>query len=122
MRDLNLPVEIRVCPTVRESDGLALSSRNAYLSPQERKQALVLWQSLCRARELVDSGTHDARQILQEMKALYDQHPQVRLDYVALVDPETLLPVQRVEQPVVALVAAWVGQTRLIDNLRIEPS
>ncbi len=121
VRDLNIPVEIRVCPTVREEDGLAWSSRNAYLSPEERQQALVLWQSLQLAQQLIHSGQQDPRTVLAQMKHLYDQHPAVRLDYVGLVDPDTLLPVERITGPVVALVAAWVGQTRLIDNLRIEP-
>ncbi len=121
VRDLDLPVQIRVCPTVREEDGLALSSRNAYLSPQQRKQALTLSRSLQLAREMIHQGRRRAVDILAEMKKLYDQQPDVRLDYLAVVDPETLLPVEEVAGPVVVLCAAWVGQTRLIDNLRVEP-
>ncbi len=121
VRDLDMPVQIRVCPTVREEDGLALSSRNAYLSPEERKQALTLSRSLQLAREMIQQGRRQAEAILAEMKKLYDQQPDVRLDYLAIVDPQTLLPVKEVTGPVVVLCAAWVGQTRLIDNLRVEP-
>ncbi len=121
VRDLDMPVQIRVCPTVREEDGLALSSRNAYLSPEQRKQALTLSRSLDLAREMIQQGRRRTAEILAEMKKLYDQQPDVRLDYLAVVDPETLLPVEEVAGPVVVLCAAWVGQTRLIDNLRVEP-
>ncbi len=121
VRDLNLPVEIRVCPTVREEDGLALSSRNAYLSPEQRQQALVLSRSLRLAEQMIQQGQRRTETILAEMKKLYDQQPDVRLDYLAVVEPDSLLPVEEVTGPVVVLTAAWVGQTRLIDNLRVEP-
>jgi pantoate--beta-alanine ligase len=116
MHDLDLAVEMVVCPTVREADGLALSSRNQYLSAQQRKHALALWRSLQRAEELVAAGQQDADTIREAMLAVLWGEPDVRVEYAAVVDPETLEPVQRVAPRAVALVAAFVGQTRLIDN------
>jgi pantoate--beta-alanine ligase len=114
--DLKLPIEIRVCPTVREPDGLAMSSRNAYLNPEERGRALVLSRSLRRAVDLARGGERDAHRIAAEMRRMIESTPGVVLDYAALADPGTLEEVSRVEGPVVALVAARVGSTRLIDN------
>ncbi|MCG8584517.1 MAG: pantoate--beta-alanine ligase [Pirellulales bacterium] len=114
--DLNIDTEIRVCPTVREPDGLALSSRNVHLSPTERQSALVLCQSLHRGKEMVAAGQRDAIRILAEMRPLFDEADGVELDYLAIVDPETLKPVNRIESVALAAVAARVGQTRLIDN------
>jgi pantoate--beta-alanine ligase len=120
VRDFDLPIEIRVCPTIREPDGLALSSRNVYLSPAEREQALVLSRSLRLARDLYRDGQRDAPTILGEMQALLAAVPQVRPDYVALVDAETLADLARIDRPAVALIAARVGRTRLIDNMPLE--
>ena len=120
--DLNLPVAIRVCPTVREPDGLALSSRNQYLQPEHRAQALVLSRSLRRADELAAGGERDAGQIVAAMRTLLDAEPDVRLDYAALVDPQTLIDVETLTGPTLAAVAAHVGGTRLIDNQIIAPS
>jgi pantoate--beta-alanine ligase len=114
--DLDVPIEIRVCPTVRDTDGLALSSRNVYLSPAERKQALALSQSLRLAAGLVQKGERDAGKILEHMRAHLLAAAPIKLDYVALVDPDTLEPVTDVRPGTVALVAARVGATRLIDN------
>jgi pantoate--beta-alanine ligase len=116
MRDLDLDVHMVVCPTVREADGLALSSRNQYLSAEHRQQALALSRSLRRAEELVAAGQCDADAIREEMLAILQSQPDVRVEYVAIVDPETLQSVQRVAPRAVALVAAFVGGTRLIDN------
>lgn len=117
--DLNVPVEVRVCPTVREPDGLALSSRNAYLSPAERRQALALSRSLFAAAELVACGERSAAVVLKQMRQVFDAEGIDRIDYLAIVDPETLADVADLGKPTIALVAAHVGQTRLIDNLRI---
>jgi pantoate--beta-alanine ligase len=117
--DLDLPIQIRVCPTVREPDGLAMSSRNRYLSPPERERALAISQSLRMARELVQSGTRDAQAILARMREQIEAQ-QMKIDYVALADPETLASVNHIDRPVVALVAARLGTTRLIDNELIE--
>lgn len=114
--DLNVPIEVRVCPTVREPDGLAMSSRNAYLKPAERQRVLVLSQSLRRAVELARGGERDARRITAEMRRMIESTVGVVLDYAAIVDPDTLEEVGRLEGPAVALVAARVGSTRLIDN------
>ncbi|MEX0675492.1 MAG: pantoate--beta-alanine ligase [Pirellulales bacterium] len=113
--DLDLPIEIVVCPTVREPDGLAMSSRNAYLSDQERRRALALSQSLKRAGQLVAAGTRDARVIVAEMSALV-RAAELTIDYVAICNPDTLAPIERVDGPAVALVAARIGRARLIDN------
>jgi pantoate--beta-alanine ligase len=114
--DLNLPIEIRVCPTVREADGLAMSSRNVYLSPREREQALVLSRSLRMAADLVARGERDAAAILSRMRAMFAEQPEVQIDYIAIADPDTLAEVDRLEGRAVALIAARVGKTRLIDN------
>jgi pantoate--beta-alanine ligase len=114
--DLNLPIEIRVVPTVREPDGLALSSRNAYLSADERNRALALSRSLRLAANLVAGGQRDAKQIAAEMRKMLESISGLNLDYATLVDPDNLEEVSRVAGPVVAIVAAKLGSTRLIDN------
>ena len=114
--DLDLPVEIRTCPIIREADGLALSSRNAYLSAEQRKQALTLSRSLQQAEELVASGERDVSTVLAAMREVFAAESAVQLDYLALVNPDTLVDVQTIDSPTVALVAARVGNTRLIDN------
>ena len=116
VRDLDLEVRIVVCPTVREPDGLALSSRNRYLSPTDRQQALVLSRSLRLAVELVDAGERDAATILTRMREVISTAPDVQLEYLVLVDPDTLAEVSAVSRPTVALLAARIGGTRLIDN------
>jgi pantoate--beta-alanine ligase len=121
VRDLNLDIEIRVMPIVRESDGLAMSSRNRYLDPEARKQALSLNRSLARAAELVAAGERHADKIVAAMRAVFATSPDVQLDYLVLVDPETFAPVTRIERPTLAAVAAKVGSTRLIDNRMLEP-
>jgi len=114
--DLDLPIEIRVCPIVREPDGLAMSSRNAYLSAYQRERALVLHRSLRQAAELVASGERGAKAVLAEVHKLFAAEPDVRVEYFALVDPETLQDVERIDRKTLAAVAAIVGTTRLIDN------
>jgi pantoate--beta-alanine ligase len=114
--DLDVPIEIRVCPTVREADGLAMSSRNAYLSPAEREQALVLSQSLRQGAEQYERGQHDPRRLTAAMREMIAANPQVELDYLAIVDPQTLEEVSTLDAPAVVIVAAKVGTTRLIDN------
>ena len=121
VRDLSLPVELRVCPTVREADGLALSSRNRYLSPAERGQALVLSRALKTARTLAQAGTGSAEPLLAAAGAELTREPGFRLDYLALVDPDTLEPVGALHpnRPTLLAVAGWIGSTRLIDNLEL---
>ena len=116
-RDLNLDVEIVVCPIVREADGLALSSRNVYLNAAERKQALVLSRSLQRVKATAEAGEHDARKLVELGLREIATEPAAKLDYFAVVDPDTLDPVEKVSPGTLVAVAAWVGTTRLIDNL-----
>lgn len=119
--DLDLPIEIRTCPIIREPDGLALSSRNTYLSAAERQHALTLSQSLKRAAELVAAGERNAADVLAAMHEVFNERPDVQIDYLALADPDTLADVVTLDRPTVALVAARVGSTRLIDNRVLEP-
>ncbi len=114
--DLNLPIAIRVCPTVREPDGLALSSRNAYLSADERERATALVGSLRLAAELARGGERNAERIAAEMHRMVESVPGVVLDYAAVVDPDTLETLGRLDGRAVALIAARIGSTRLIDN------
>jgi pantoate--beta-alanine ligase len=113
--DLNLPVRIAVCPTVRDADGLALSSRNSRLSPAERDRALALSRALSGARSAVEAGVSDARAIGEQARAGLEAAG-VQTDYFEIADPETLAPVTRLDRPALALVAGRVGTTRLIDN------
>ena len=117
VRDLHLPVEIAVCPIVREPDGLAMSSRNAYLDPQQRNQALVLHRSLLQAKKLVDEGERRAAKLIAVAREEFAREPAVRLDYFEIVDAGNLDPVEELSRGALAAVAAYVGPTRLIDNL-----
>jgi pantoate--beta-alanine ligase len=117
VRDLNLPVEIVVCPIVREADGLALSSRNAYLSPEERQRALVLRRALMRVEGLVEAGERDAARLAAAGRAEFAGERSVRLDYFEVVNRDTLDPVGDISGGALVAVAAYVGTTRLIDNL-----
>jgi pantoate--beta-alanine ligase len=120
--DLNLNSEIVVCPIVREADGLALSSRNVYLNAEERRGALVLHRALAKVREEISAGVRDALQLQTAMRRTFESEPLARLDYAEIVDAGTFEPVLRVRRSCYALVAAYIGKTRLIDNLLIEAS
>ena len=117
VRDLNLGVEIVVCPIVREADGLAMSSRNAYLSQQQRRSALVLSRSLAQAKKLFEQGERCAGKLGAAGRQVFSEEPSVRLDYFQIVNPETLEPVESISAPVLVAVAAFVAGTRLIDNI-----
>jgi len=117
VRDLNLPVEIVVCPIVREPDGLAMSSRNAYLSPQERKTALVLNRSLTETKNRFDQCERSAVVLIAAGKQVLAQEPAARLDYFEIVDPLTLDTMQELTSSALVAVAAFIGNTRLIDNI-----
>ncbi len=119
--DLNQPVEIVGCPTVREADGLALSSRNRRLSPAERAQAACLSRALHNAVRRVATGERDAAAIEQELRRVILAAGPVAIEYASVVDADTLVPVKRVERSAVAAVAVRIGTTRLIDNMRLEP-
>jgi pantoate--beta-alanine ligase len=120
VRDLNLPVRIEVCPTVREPDGLAMSSRNARLNAEERARARALYRALCTAAELVATGERSPEALLDEARAAMAPSA-VEPEYLALVDPDTLEPVAQIDGPALLAVAAHVGGTRLIDNLILDP-
>jgi pantoate--beta-alanine ligase len=121
VRDLNLPVEIVVCPIVREPDGLAMSSRNAYLDPQQRKSALVLYRSLMRVQELFNHSERNAARLIAAGKEIFAQEPSMRLDYFEIVDPGNLESLSHLSQRSLVAVAAFVGTTRLIDNIELGP-
>jgi len=117
VKDLNLDTEIVVRPTVREPDGLALSSRNRHLSPEERKAATVLYRALSDGRELIRAGERSVKKVEAAMTRLIWAEPMARLDYLAVADPITLDEVRSVRGRVVLLLAVWIGKSRLIDNL-----
>ena len=117
VRDLDFPLEMIVCPTVRESDGLAMSSRNRYLSAEERRQALTLSRALHAVEMQVARGEHRAFALLQIIRTTLQEEPDIRLDYIAVVDPDTLLPIDDVDTGALLAIAAYVGNTRLIDNV-----
>jgi pantoate--beta-alanine ligase len=119
-RDLHLDAEIVVCPIVREPDGLAMSSRNAYLNPAERRAATALYRALDGARQAIERGERDALRLTAAMREVLRAEPLVEPDYVELVDAETLEGVTRLRGACLAMLAARVGATRLIDNLLIE--
>ena len=114
--DLDVPITIRVCPIIRDPDGLAMSSRNVYLSADERRRALSLSSSLRLAKELVAAGERDAATIIKRMREVIAAAGEVQIDYVALANPDTLEPLTNITGSAVALIAARVGSTRLIDN------
>jgi pantoate--beta-alanine ligase len=116
-RDLNIPVEISVCPIFREPDGLAMSSRNRYLSPTERERALILYRALRTAENCASAGETSAEALRDAMLRVLTTDPEVRLDYAAVVNPDTLLPLEDTSDGALLAVAAWVGTTRLIDNV-----
>jgi pantoate--beta-alanine ligase len=117
VRDLNFPVEIVICPIVREPDGLAMSSRNIYLDLRQRKQALVLQRSLMQVKQMAGTGERNAARLSAAAKEIFAAEPAVRLDYLEIVDPDSLDPVNDVSKGALVAVAAFVGTTRLIDNI-----
>ncbi len=118
--DLNMDVEIIAVPTIRETDGLAMSSRNVRLSPSERLAATVLFRALTLARELRDTGETDAGEIRHRMTRLIEEEPLARIDYVSIADRETLEELSVIDRPALASLAVWIGRTRLIDNITLE--
>jgi pantoate--beta-alanine ligase len=119
VRDLDLDVDIVPMPTVREPDGLAMSSRNAYLSPAEREASTVLWQALCFAREMWTRGARDAEAYRTRMRELIAGEPLAEIDYVSIADPETLQELNRIQGHALVAVAVRIGRTRLIDNITL---
>lgn len=119
VKDLDFDLEVVVCPTVREADGLAMSSRNTYLSPQHRADAVALSQSLFEARDMIGKGERQAEGILQHIESNIRAVPDAVLDYIAIVDAQTLSDVSRLDGEILIALAVQLGGTRLIDNIRI---
>lgn len=121
VRDLNFNLEIVVCPTVREPDGLAMSSRNRYLSPEDRHRALILSRALRHIENRVAEGVLESAALIDTGLAVLAEQPDARLDYLRIVDPDTLEDLRDVSKGALAAIAAWIGPARLIDNILIPP-
>ncbi len=121
VQDLDLDIQIISGPTVRESDGLAMSSRNAYLSTSQRLSALTLYQALCQTRNHLENGLTDAKTLIQSAASLILSFPETTIDYIAICDPDTLEEIQTIDRPAVMALAVKVGKTRLIDNMMLSP-
>ncbi len=118
--DLNMDIEIVGCPIIREKDGLAKSSRNTYLSKEERQAALILSKSVKLAKEMMENGEKDCSKIIFAMKELIETEPLARIDYVKIVDQLTMQQVQMIDRPVLCAIAVYIGKTRLIDNVHVD--
>jgi pantoate--beta-alanine ligase len=118
--DLDMNLEVGVVPTVRESDGLAMSSRNIYLNPKERQAATILFKTVTLARKLRGGGEKDAEKMRRQMTALIQKEPLAQIDYVSIADSETLQELNLLDRPAVASLAVRIGKTRLIDNMPLE--
>ena len=118
--DMNMDIDIRVCSIVREEDGLALSSRNGRLSPEERQDALCIHGSLLKAREMFASNIRDAKEIIEEMASVIKKTEQTKIDYISIVNTDTLEDLPLINGKALAAVAVWIGNTRLIDNTILE--
>ena len=120
VRDLNFPIEIIGVPTVREADGLALSSRNQYLNTDERAQATVLYRAMTRVKELTDRGQKSVRELIDVAKGVIASANSSRVDYISIVDADNLQPLETLRPSAVIALAVFIGKTRLIDNLRLK--
>jgi pantoate--beta-alanine ligase len=117
--DLNMPLKIVVCPTVREANGLAMSSRNQYMTPQQRKDAALIYESLQKCRQMIKQGGRDAGKIKSQMRKILNRIPSAEIQYVSIVDAETLQYLDQARGKILAAVAVKIGRTRLIDNILI---
>lgn len=118
--DLNLPLQIEICPTIREPDGLAISSRNQYLTEKERADAVLIYRSLEKCRELIESGVNNPQTIIDQMRTLLQRSALIEIEYVSLVDAETLEDKKQLTGKVLVAIAARVGKARLIDNIILD--
>jgi len=118
--DLNMPLEIVICPTVREPDGLAVSSRNQYLTGEQRKDATYVYKSLQKCQQMIDTGITDTQKIVVEMRKVLQQASSIQIEYVSIVDAETLANIEQVAGKVLAAVAVRIGSARLIDNILVD--
>ena len=119
VRDLNFDLEIVGCPIIREDDGLAKSSRNTYLSEEERKAALVLSRSLKEGKSLIESGETDAKKVVDSIRKVIETEPLAKIDYVEAVDFDTIEPIETIKNNTLVAIAVYIGKTRLIDNIII---
>jgi pantoate--beta-alanine ligase len=120
--DLKMPLEIVVCPTVREADGLAVSSRNKYLSEQQKKDATYIYKSLQKCEEMIKAGATDTEEIIAEMSKILSQVPSIKIEYISIVDAESLQSIEHIIGKVLAAVAVRIGPARLIDNIVVDAS
>lgn len=118
--DLNMPVEIVICPTIREPNGLAVSSRNKYLTEQQRKDAVCIYESLQKCRQLIEAGVTDTGEIITEMREILSRPSLVEIQYVSIVDAETLQGLDKIAGKILAAVAVKIGPARLIDNILVD--
>jgi len=118
--DLNMPLEIVVCPTVREPNGLAVSSRNKYLVEQQKQDAAYIYKSLQKCQEMIKAGTKDAKKIISEMQKVLNRVPSIEIEYVSIVDARTLQSIDRIAGKILAAVAVRIGPARLIDNILVD--
>jgi len=118
--DLNMPLEIVICPTVREPNGLAISSRNQYLSDQQKKDAALIYKSLQKCQKMIDSGFTNTKEIISQMQKILQQAASIEIEYISIVDAETLQNLDQIYGKILAAVAAKIGSTRLIDNILID--
>jgi len=119
VQDLNIDTEIKILPTVREKDGLAVSSRNTYFNKTERQAATILYRSLQRAEEMIEKGETDVQKVKREVVQVLGKEKLAKLDYIAVCEPSTLKPVSKVKGEVILLLAVYIGKIRLIDNLKV---
>ena len=120
VHDLNMDINVIGCPIVREDDGLAKSSRNTYLSHEERKAALILSKTIFMGKEMIENGERDVEKILDAMKKNIETEPLAKIDYVKIVDSMTIKPVDKIEKPILCAMAVYIGKTRLIDNFSVK--
>jgi len=118
--DLNMPLEIVVCPTIRQPDGLAVSSRNKYLTEQQKKDATLIYKSLQKCQQMIESGVKNAQQIIAQMRRILQQVPSIKIEYISIVDAETLQTVDQLSGKILAAVAVRIGPARLIDNILLD--
>ncbi len=118
--DLNMPLEIVICPTVREPNGLAVSSRNKYLTEQQKKDAANIYKSLQKCRQMIDAGVTETTEIITEMSKILQQVPSIEIEYISIVDAETLRNIEQIAGKALAAVAVKIGPARLIDNILVD--
>ena len=118
--DLNMPLEIVVCPTVRQADGLAVSSRNQYLTRQQKKNAPLIYKSLQKCQKLIEDGVADSKTIINQMRKILQQTPSIKIEYISIVDADTLQELKKITGKVLTAVAVKIGSTRLIDNIVVD--